>query len=95
MKDCGHQLQECKKRPFVDLNEIVGSLKRRDLVPALRWCENNRAALKMRCVAASCCHSLVTARVVSSNFKMCSYDCSYQFGGNLRVTRFAAAKLTV
>ncbi|XP_063685443.1 E3 ubiquitin-protein ligase RMND5A-like isoform X3 [Bolinopsis microptera] len=46
--ESGHQLEECRKRPFVDLNQIVGCLKRRDLEPALRWCENNRPALKKR-----------------------------------------------
>ena len=32
----------------MELNQIVGSLKKRDLLPALKWCENNRPALKKR-----------------------------------------------
>ena len=37
----------------MELNQIVGSLKKRDLLPALKWCENNRPALKKRYVWSS------------------------------------------
>lgn len=42
IEDADLEIAAEKKEPFLELHRILGALKQRDLIPALRWAEENR-----------------------------------------------------